>query len=204
MTSGFWPRVRARALRAPVFLGSLPRQSGRCAPSHPSQLRYSPKNIKINYFQKQNVFLQGQTRAARSGIFFHWVNLHPAELRCTSLSLPAPSWANLHPIELHSTLLSYAAFNWAMLHPMGAMLHSKSYAAPSELSCTLLSYDTPFWATLHPTWATLRPKSYASPSEPSCNLLSYAEPFWATLQPYELRRTLLRYASTYISYAAPL
>ncbi len=22
-TSGFWPRVRARALRAPVFLGSL-------------------------------------------------------------------------------------------------------------------------------------------------------------------------------------
>jgi hypothetical protein len=24
MTSGFWPRVRARALRAPVFLGSLP------------------------------------------------------------------------------------------------------------------------------------------------------------------------------------
>jgi hypothetical protein len=34
-TSGFWPRVRARALRAPVFLGSLPRQTGRCAPTHP-------------------------------------------------------------------------------------------------------------------------------------------------------------------------
>ncbi len=31
-TSGFWPRVRARALRALVFLGSLPRQTGRCAP----------------------------------------------------------------------------------------------------------------------------------------------------------------------------
>ena len=31
-TSGFWPRVRARALRAPVFLDSLPRQTGRCAP----------------------------------------------------------------------------------------------------------------------------------------------------------------------------
>jgi hypothetical protein len=31
-TSGFWPRVRARALRAPVFLGALPRQTGRCAP----------------------------------------------------------------------------------------------------------------------------------------------------------------------------
>ncbi len=40
-TSGFWPRVRARALRAPVFLGSLPRPTGR-AP-RPSQLRCSPK-----------------------------------------------------------------------------------------------------------------------------------------------------------------
>jgi len=28
LTSGFWPRVRARALRAPVFLGSLTRQTG--------------------------------------------------------------------------------------------------------------------------------------------------------------------------------
>jgi hypothetical protein len=32
VTSGFWPRVRARALRAPVFLSSFPPQSGRCAP----------------------------------------------------------------------------------------------------------------------------------------------------------------------------
>ncbi len=31
-TSGFWPRVRARALRAPVFLGSLTRKKGHCAP----------------------------------------------------------------------------------------------------------------------------------------------------------------------------
>jgi hypothetical protein len=31
--------VRARALRAPVFLGSSPRQTGRCAPRRPSQLR---------------------------------------------------------------------------------------------------------------------------------------------------------------------
>jgi hypothetical protein len=44
-TSGFWPRVRARALRAPVFLGSLKRQNGRCAPP-PSQLPCSPKNKK--------------------------------------------------------------------------------------------------------------------------------------------------------------
>ena len=52
MTSGFWPRVRARALRAPVFLGSLPRQTGRCAPPppRPSQFRcflfYPQKYIK--------------------------------------------------------------------------------------------------------------------------------------------------------------
>ena len=32
-TSGFWPRVRARALRAPVFLSSLTCKAGRCSPS---------------------------------------------------------------------------------------------------------------------------------------------------------------------------
>jgi hypothetical protein len=32
ITSGFWPRVRARALRAPVFLGSLKRQTGAARP----------------------------------------------------------------------------------------------------------------------------------------------------------------------------
>jgi hypothetical protein len=36
-TSGFWPRVRARALRAPVFLSSLAPETGRCAP--PPRLR---------------------------------------------------------------------------------------------------------------------------------------------------------------------
>ncbi len=39
-TSGFWPRVRARTLRATVFFSSLPHQTGRCAPPpRPSQLR---------------------------------------------------------------------------------------------------------------------------------------------------------------------
>ncbi len=34
---GFWPRVRARALRAPVFLGAFTPQTGRYAPPrHPS------------------------------------------------------------------------------------------------------------------------------------------------------------------------
>jgi hypothetical protein len=45
-TSGFWPRVRARALRAPVFLSSLQRKTGRCAmsarpPPCTSQLHWS-------------------------------------------------------------------------------------------------------------------------------------------------------------------
>jgi hypothetical protein len=46
-TSGFWPRVRARALRAPVFLGSWRRQRALRAP-RPSQLRcflFTPQNL---------------------------------------------------------------------------------------------------------------------------------------------------------------
>jgi hypothetical protein len=35
VTSGFWPRVRARALRAPVFLSSLPPQLGAARPPLP-------------------------------------------------------------------------------------------------------------------------------------------------------------------------
>jgi hypothetical protein len=84
LTGGFWPRVRARALRAPVFLGSLPCPSGRFAPpTCPSQLRCSPQNKRINYFQKQNVSIQAQTRAAR-GVYFS------TGLSCTRLSYAAP------------------------------------------------------------------------------------------------------------------
>ncbi len=70
-TSGFWPRVRARALRAPVFLGSLPRPTGRCAPpAHRS-------------------FASGR----HGGIYFStaWAKLRPTELRCTLVSYSAPS-----------------------------------------------------------------------------------------------------------------
>ncbi len=85
-TSGFWPRVRARALRAPVFLGSLTRQKGRCAPPPVRRsfaASYSSK-IKITYFPKQNAYLQTQTRAARD------VDLSTG-LSCTLLSYIAPS-----------------------------------------------------------------------------------------------------------------
>ncbi len=66
-TSGFWPQVRARALRASVFLGSLPRPSGRCAPP-PSQLRCFTKIKKIDYFQIKNASLQARTRVARGDL----------------------------------------------------------------------------------------------------------------------------------------
>jgi hypothetical protein len=57
-TSGFWPRVRACALRAPVFLDSLARQTGRCAPPTHRSFAAPPKIKKINYFQKQTASLQ--------------------------------------------------------------------------------------------------------------------------------------------------
>jgi hypothetical protein len=66
-TSRFWPRVRARALRAPVFLGALPRQTGRCAPSaHRSCAAsyYRPKNINL-LFPETRSFLQARARTAR-------------------------------------------------------------------------------------------------------------------------------------------
>jgi hypothetical protein len=37
ITSGFWPRVRAHALRAPVFLGLITCQTGRCATPPPQR-----------------------------------------------------------------------------------------------------------------------------------------------------------------------
>jgi hypothetical protein len=81
-TSGFWPRIRARALRAPVFLGSLHGKRGAARP--PSQLRCSPKNKENNYFQKQNTSLQAKTRVAR-GVCFS------IGLSCTLLSYITPS-----------------------------------------------------------------------------------------------------------------
>ncbi len=81
-TSGFWPRVRARALRAPVFLGSLTRQKGAARPPRPSQLRcFSFFKNKNNLFSKKMLpfRLQAQTRAARD-IYFS------TGLSCTLLS----------------------------------------------------------------------------------------------------------------------
>ncbi len=62
-TSGFWPRVRARALRAPAKSGLLTCQTGRCAPLAHGSFAASYTSPKNNYFQKQIASLLAQTRA---------------------------------------------------------------------------------------------------------------------------------------------
>ncbi len=89
MTSGFWPRVRARALRAPVFLSSLTHKTGRCAPPRPSQVRCSPQ-IKNKLFPETKGLPSGPNSGRQGHIFFHWAKLHPTKLRCTLLSYAAP------------------------------------------------------------------------------------------------------------------
>ena len=80
-TSGFWPRVRARALRAPVFLDSLRRPTGRYAPPRPSQLRCSPKNKNLLF--PETKCLPSGPNSGRLGLtFFHRAKLHPTELHC--------------------------------------------------------------------------------------------------------------------------
>jgi hypothetical protein len=71
-TSGFWPRMRVRGLRAPVFLGSLPRPTGRCAP--PSAHR----SFAASYLPPK-AYPQARTRATR-GVFLS------IGLSCTLLS----------------------------------------------------------------------------------------------------------------------
>ncbi len=92
-TSGFWPRVRARALRAPVFLGSLPRPMERCAPLHPSQLRCSPQTKKT---------------ISRNKMSPSRPKLGPPGAYVFPLGDAAPYWATLYPRELRCPLVSYA------------------------------------------------------------------------------------------------
>ncbi len=58
-TSGFWPRVRARALRAPVFLSSVTRQMGAARPLTiaASLLQiHQPKNINLLFTETKASF----------------------------------------------------------------------------------------------------------------------------------------------------
>jgi hypothetical protein len=136
-TSGFWPRMRARALRAPVFLGSFTHQTGRCAPPPPIAASLHP--LKEKNSPETKCFPSGpRTRAAR-GVY---LSAGPPRLRNIIFPAPRPTY---------STLLSYAAPYWALLHPKGLCCTKLSYGAPFMLRCTLLSYTAPDRATLHLT-----------------------------------------------------
>ncbi len=172
--------MHARALRAPVLLGLLTCQRGRCAPLVHGSFAASYSSPKNNYFQKQIASLLAQTRVYLS-----------AGLSCTLLSCIASYWAMQHPPKLHwwlnpnklyCTLLSYTT-------PYYAMLHS------TELHCTLFE----LWCILR---ATLHPLDKQRPSELCCTILSYAAPFRAMLHPTELRLTLNELRGLYL-YTVP-
>jgi hypothetical protein len=72
-TSGSCLRVRARALRAPDFLGLLTRQTGRCAPPHRS-FAASPK---IKKYSRNKMLPFWPELGCQGRISFHWAKLHP-------------------------------------------------------------------------------------------------------------------------------
>ena len=85
--------MRARALRAPVFLGSLPRQTGRCAPPLPAH-----RSFAVSYFTPKNILNLSNLGRPRQGPFsFHRnteamkyeVHLPPASPIAALLILPA-------------------------------------------------------------------------------------------------------------------
>ncbi len=118
-TCGFWPRVRARALRAPVFFRLINMQNGalRAPPPIAASLLliYTPK-------------LSLRPELGQSGVVYLSIGLS-----CTFLSYIASYWATLvhpksyaAPSELSWILLSYVAPFWATLDPIY-----------SKLSCAL-------------------------------------------------------------------
>jgi hypothetical protein len=86
MTSGFWPRVRARALRAPVFFRLINMQNG--------ALR-APPPIAASLLLIYTPRLSLRPKLGQSGvrISFHWAKLHLTELRWCTLR------ATLHPLS---------------------------------------------------------------------------------------------------------
>jgi hypothetical protein len=95
--SGFWPRVRGRALCAPIFLGPLIHQMGRYAPPHRSFA--DPTKIKNKLFPETKCFPSGPN-SDRQGCIFS------TGLGCTQLSYIVAYWAMLHPTKLCCIQLS--------------------------------------------------------------------------------------------------
>jgi hypothetical protein len=107
--------VRARALRAPVFLGSLPRQTGRCAP--PPAYRSSA----VSYFTPKNILNLSNLGRPRQGPFsFHRnteamkyeVHLPPASPIAALLILPAIFWGqNYVPVPPYALIFFWFFFS---------------------------------------------------------------------------------------------
>jgi hypothetical protein len=77
--SGFWPRVFGRALCAPIFLGPLTRQMGRCVPPPPHCSFADPTKIKNKLFPGTKCFPSGPNSVRQGRIF-------STGLSCTLLS----------------------------------------------------------------------------------------------------------------------
>ncbi len=81
-TSGSWPRVRARALCAPVFLDSLPRQTGRCEPP------LAHRSFAASYSTHKNIYNLSNFGRPRQGLFsFHWTT---EVMKCEMWNVPSP------------------------------------------------------------------------------------------------------------------
>jgi hypothetical protein len=108
----FWPRVRARALRAPVFLGSLQHQPGRCAPpAHRSfAASYSPP--KLN-------------KSIELGPPTSWAFFFPLDHRTS----PAPCPAHHSFTASYSTQKLNKIYRTGAAHVMGFFL--STFADPS-------------------------------------------------------------------------
>ncbi len=89
VTSGFWPRVRARALHAPVFWGLLPRKTGRCAPPpHVHRSFAASYSIPKNRYKKKI----SNSGRPRDGLFRNKMLSFRLELR------PPESWDSFFPL----------------------------------------------------------------------------------------------------------
>ncbi len=137
-TSGFWPRVRARALRAPVFLGSLPRQTGRCAPPLPAHRSF--------LFDPQKYLQSIELGPPTSRTFFFpldprgyeiWCPLPPAPPIAASLILPAIFLgSNYVPMRPYALIFSFFFFFYSF------WIFSFCYSLLFLLSFSISSYSS--------------------------------------------------------------
>jgi hypothetical protein len=130
--------VRARALRAPVFLISLPPQTGAARPApHPSQLR-----CFLFIPQKQNDSLQARIRAAR-GVY---LSTGTAPLKY-NVPLPRPQPCSAHCSFACSICRIIYRKDPAKNHSMGPSVIShwtteaKKYKVSCYRSCAGTSKD---------------------------------------------------------------